>query len=298
VIAATCSLRRGFVAPLVAALLLAGAPSSLRAEDAPPTPVPTPAPEAPAAPPPLFSLKETGQLVLLDTKGIFLAPLKWDGGDWLKFGVGSAAVILTGVLLDNPVQEASQRSRTPGRDDFATVVQRFGAEYSFAVLGGYAVFGVAARDREAMNVAVDGLLASLFASGIATPVLKFAVGRARPNADLGNHYFTPFSTSNQSFPSGHTTQAFAVASVIAAHDSHLWVKIVAYGIAGTVGLARIEQNAHWTSDVLAGAILGTAIGNAVVLLNDRQRRGAEGPKVTFSPLVSPHGGGLLLTASF
>jgi membrane-associated phospholipid phosphatase len=289
---------RRAVAVLVGALLVAGAPSSVRADDDPPPPAAAPPSEAPPAPPPLFSLKETGQLVLVDAKGILLAPLHWDGEDWLKFGVGSAGVILTGVLLDTPVQEASQRSRTPGRDDFATTIQRFGSEYSWAVLGGYAVFGVAAKDREAMNVAVDGVLASLFASGIATPVLKFAVGRARPNADLGNHYFTPFSTANQSFPSGHTTQAFAVASVIAAHDDHLWVKILAYGIAGTVGLARIEQNAHWTSDVLAGAILGTAIGNAVVVLNERQRRGAPGPKVTFSPLLAPRGGGLLLTASF
>ncbi len=289
---------RRLVATILAGLLLAGAPATLRAEEEAPAPARTPAPDPAPPVPPLFSLKETGQLVLLDAKGILLAPLRWDGEDWLKFGVGSAAVILTGVLLDEPVQEASQRSRTPGRDDFATTVQRFGAEYSWAVLGGYAVFGLAAKDREAMNVAVDGVLASLFASGIATPVLKFAVGRARPNEELGDHYFTPFSTTNQSFPSGHTTQAFAVASVIAAHDSHLWVKIVAYGIAGTVGLARIEQNAHWTSDVLAGAILGTAIGNAVVLLNDRQRRGAPGLKVTFAPLVAPRGGGLLLTASF
>jgi len=289
---------RSVIASFVAALLLAGAPATLRAEEEALAPAGTPAPEPALPVPPLFSLKETGQLALLDAKGILLAPLRWDGEDWLKFGFGSAAVVLTGVLLDQPVQEASQRSRTPGRDDFARGIQRFGAEYSWAVLGGYAVFGLAAKDREAMNVAVDGLLASLFAYGIATPVLKFAVGRARPSADLGDHYFTPFSSSNQSFPSGHTTQAFAVASVIAAHDSHLWVKIVAYGIAGTVGLARIEQNAHWTSDVLAGAILGTAIGNAVVLLNDRQRRGAEGPKVTFSPLVAPRGGGLLLTAAF
>jgi membrane-associated phospholipid phosphatase len=289
------AVRSRAVALFVAALLLAGGAPSVRADEVPPPAAGTPPSEPP---PPLFSLKETGQLALLDAKGILLAPLHWDGEDWMKFGVGSAAVILTGVLLDTPVQEASQRSRTSGRDDFATTVQRFGSEYSWAVLGGYAVFGLAAKDREAMNVAVDGVLASLLASGIATPVLKFAVGRARPNADLGDHYFTPFSNKDASFPSGHTTQAFAVAAVIAAHDSHLWVKVLAYGIAGTVGLARIEQNAHWTSDVLAGAILGTAIGNAVVILNERHRRGAAGPKVTFSPLLAPRGGGLLLTATF
>ena len=297
-IVVTVAWSRRLVATILAGLFFAGVPSTLRADDVAPPPVETPAPEPVLPAPPLFSLKETGQLVLLDAKGILLAPAHWDGTDWLKFGVGSAAVFLTGVLLDEPVQEASQRSRTPGRDDFATTFQRFGAEYSWAVLGGYAVFGLAAKDRDAMNVAVDGVLASLFASVIVTPTLKIVVGRARPNADLGNHHFTPFSTANQSFPSGHTTQAFAVASVIAAHDSHLWVKIVAYGIAGTVGLCRIEQNAHWTSDVLAGAILGTAIGNAVVILNERRRRGVDGPAVSVAPLLAPRGGGLLVTASF
>ena len=289
---------RTIIAPVLAALLLAGSPATLRAEGETPAPAGTTAPDPAPPDPPLFSLKETGRLALLDAKGVLLAPARWDGEDWLKFGVGSAAVVLTGVLLDTPVQEASQRSRSPGRDQFSTTIQRFGAEYSWAVLGGYAVFGLAAKDRDAMNVAVDGLLASLLAYGIATPVLKFVVGRARPDAELGNHHFTPFSTSNQSFPSGHTTQAFAVAAVIAAHDSHLWVKIIAYGIAGTVGLARIEQNEHWTSDVLAGAILGTAIGNAVVVLNRRHRRGVEGPAVSVAPLVAPRGGGLLVTASF
>jgi membrane-associated phospholipid phosphatase len=265
----------------------------MRAADAPAA--------APSPPPPVFSFEEAGALAAGDATGVLLAPLHWDGSDWMKFGGAAAAVVATGFLLDNRLHDASQRSRTTSRDDAAVTIQKFGAEYSFAVLGGFAVVGFAAKDRAAMNIAVDGLLASAIASGVVAPVSKLAVGRARPNAGEGPDSFAPFS-SNASFPSGHTTQAFAVASVIAAHDGRLWVSVVSYGLAGSVGFARVEQDAHWASDVLAGAILGTVVGNAVVKVNDaiRAKRagGVEGPAVAVSPVLLGRGGGLTFSASF
>ena len=51
--------------------------------------------------------------------------------------------------------------------------------------------------------------------------------------------FHPFPNSERSFPSGEATQAFAVASVIAAHYDGLWIKISSYSIASLVGMARI-----------------------------------------------------------
>jgi membrane-associated phospholipid phosphatase len=219
----------------------------------------------------------------------------------LKFGGAAAAVAATGFLLDARTHDASQRSRTPSRDDAAATIQKFGAEYSFAVLGGFAVVGLAGRNREAMDVAVDGVLASVIAAGIVAPVSKILAGRARPNAGEGADHFDPFS-SDASFPSGHATQAFAVASVVAAHDGRLWVSVVSYGLAGSVGLARIHEDAHWASDVLAGAILGTAVGNAVVKVNDgiRARRAGEreGPAMAIAPVLLRRGGGLTISAGF
>jgi membrane-associated phospholipid phosphatase len=159
-----------------------------------------------------------------------------------------------------------------------------------------------------MNVAVDGLLSSVIAAGIVGPVFKVVMGRARPNAGEGPDSFAPFS-SNASFPSGHTTQAFAIASVVAAHDGRLWVSVLSYGLAGSVGFARIEQDAHWSSDVLAGAILGTVVGNAVVKVNDgirAGRRASDGPRagsapgatLALWPVLLRKGGGLSVVASF
>jgi membrane-associated phospholipid phosphatase len=279
---------RGLAATIAASLFV---PALTVAAEAP-----APAPEAP-----VFSFEEAGALAAGDATGVLLAPLRWDGTDWLKLGGAAAAVAATGFLLDNRLHDASQRSRTPSRDDAAVAIQKFGAEYSFAVLGGFAAVGLAAKDRAAMNVAVDGLLSSAIAAGIVGPVSKIVVGRARPNAGDGPDSFSPFS-SNASFPSGHTTQAFAVASVVAAHDGRLWVDVVSYGLAGSVGLARIHEDAHWASDVLAGAILGTVVGNAVVKVNDgiRARRAGPGdaPAVAIAPVLLGRGGGLTFSASF
>jgi membrane-associated phospholipid phosphatase len=265
-------------------------------------------PPAAAPPPPVFSFVESNAVALGDVQGVLLAPLRWDGTDWLKFGGATAAVLATGLLLDNTLHDASQRSRTPSRDSAAETIQKFGAEYSWGILGAYAVFGLAAKDRNAMNVAVDGALASAIAAGIVVNVSKVVVGRARPNAGEGPAHFDPFS-SDASFPSGHTTQAFAVASVIAAHDGRLWVSVAAYGLAGSVGLARIHEDAHWASDVLAGAILGTVVGNAVVKVNGRMRKRisddpvpavtpAPGTTLTLTPVLLRKGGGLSFGASF
>jgi membrane-associated phospholipid phosphatase len=257
--------------------------------------------------PPVFSLEETGALAAGDAANVLLAPRHWDGADWLKFGGAAAAVLATGLVLDERLREASQRSRTPSRDDAASAIICFGSTCSWAVLGGFAVVGFVGKNRAAMNVAVDGMLASGIATGIVAPVSKFVVGRSRPNTGEGPDNFHPFS-SDASFPSGHTTQAFAVASVVSAHDRRLWVRVVAYGLAGSVGFARIHEDAHWTSDVLAGAILGTAVGNAVVKVNDRLRadRGAagspgvraRGATLALFPVFLRKGGGISVAASF
>lgn len=258
-------------------------------------------PPGPQAPPPVFAWEEAGALALVDAKDVLGAPLRWDGAEWLKFGAAGAAVVATGFALDRWLRDASQRSRTAGRDDAATAVQCLGSACAFAVLGGFAAYGLAAKDREAMDVAVDGALASAIAWGIAAPVSKLAVGRARPNEEQGPSHFDPFS-GDASFPSGHTTLAFSVASVVAAHDKRPWVRAVSFGLAGSVGLARIHLDAHWASDVLAGAILGTAVGTLVVKVNARLRArpsvSGGRPSLAVAPLILRKGGGARVTASF
>lgn len=209
-----------------------------------------------------------GQLIY-DTKYILTAPLRWDSHDWLWTGAAAAAVIGTGVLMDkresDPVEDAQHRV-----DRLATKLEPFGGGYSLVTLAGFYGAGKLFDSPRASAVAEDGLTASIIAAGIISPAVKWVVGRVRPGDTPSSTDFRPFG-SNHSFPSGHTTQAFSVASVISAHYDSVWIDAAAYTTAAFVGYARHQHQAHWPSDIAAGALLGIAVGHTVVRLNEENR---------------------------
>jgi membrane-associated phospholipid phosphatase len=106
-------------------------------------------------------------------------------------------------------------------------------------------------------------------SGILVQLLKYVVGRSRPELWLGPFDHTlPSATS---FPSGHTVGAFAIGSVLyfgARQQSIRWTAML---LATGVGLARIFAFRHWPSDVIASALLGTAVGWFFVLAVREER---------------------------
>ena len=97
---------------------------------------------------------------------------------------------------------------------------------------------------------------SFIVAGIFEGALKFVVGRKRPSTTTEPFKFSPLS-GNASFPSGHTTEAFAGATVFAEQYPHWYVAVPAYAAASAVGLSRLRANQHWLSDVVAGAFLGS-----------------------------------------
>lgn len=224
------------------------------------------------------------RLVLDDVKHVVTAPARWDRNDWSTVGWSSAAVVGTALVIDHRWRDEMRR-HAPNNNPAIRQVERLGAQYSPAVVGGFLAVGALSGDDNTLETGEDMFSASLIASGIVTPTIKLLFGRARPRNNMGVNYFKPFSKANASFPSGHTTEAFALASVIAGHYAP-WVGYVAYGLAGTVGLARTYHDAHFASDVLAGAMIGTAVGRAVVRYNDK-RRGHGEMKMALVPQLAP-----------
>lgn len=237
------------------------------------------------------------KVALEDAKYILGAPLRWSGKDWLVFSGVAAGVVAFGFAADVPARDKTQSNQTAALDDLTRIVEPFGAEYSWAVIGAYGIAGFVFRDPEARDIAVDSALASILASGIITPILKRVIGRTRPNQNEGSTSFHPFS-GNQAFPSGHTTQAFAVASVISAHSDKVWVSVCAYTVAGLVGFSRIYHDAHWSSDVAAGAVIGTAVGRGLVAFNRRLRAKHENLHVAFAPIIDEDRRGLEVMVRF
>ena len=242
---------------------------------------------------PLYSYPE---ILVDDVKYVLTAPARWEQQEWQNFGLATFGVIGVAAIADRSVRDEMRR-HAPNNNGFMLGVERFGAEYSLVVLGGFYLAGATGGNDKATAVAQDGLAASLIASGIITPTIKFITGRARPREDAGTATFHPFSTdysSNSSFPSGHATQAFALASVIASHYDETWVKYSSYTIASLVGVARSYHGAHFASDVLAGALIGTLVGESVVAHNKQLRSS----RVVLLPDITPESVGMRLTASF
>jgi membrane-associated phospholipid phosphatase len=126
------------------------------------------------------------------------------------------------------------------------------------------------------DLGLHGTEAIVIASGMTT-VIKGLAGRARPSVVHDTipddfKFTRGFRGGGDyaSFPSGHTTAAFAAASVVTSESQRwcrkcVWVVAPAmYGGATLVGLSRMYHNRHWASDVALGAAIGTFTGIKVV----------------------------------
>ena len=100
-------------------------------------------------------------------------------------------------------------------------------------------------------------------SGIVCQVIKHLLGRARPRflSQFGAYHFAgpSFRSGIDSFPSGHTTTVFAAAVVFSLFKPS-W-KVGFFALAVSIGIVRILAGAHYPSDVLAGAALGSAVAS-------------------------------------
>jgi membrane-associated phospholipid phosphatase len=110
------------------------------------------------------------------------------------------------------------------------------------------------------------LFESLSFSGLAVISMRYIAARSRPPSGDGAWKFNGFRWANeiQSFPSGHTTVAFAFSTVLAERIDNIWARIGFYGMASLTAYARVLNNKHWVSDVIIGAGLGLAGGLHVV----------------------------------
>jgi len=235
------------------------------------------------------------QLFAHDAKEVFTAPARWTNREWALFTVGTLGIATLMVSFDDRLRSAVLNDPGGVKDQVASFFEPLGSWGSFVVLGGFYAGGLAAHDDKARGVAIDGLTASVISGIIITPVLKKVFGRSRPDEGQGPHDFSPFHGGG-SFPSGHGTQAFTVASVIATTYPKAWVRAACYVPASLVLYARMRHDAHWASDVAAGALIGYSVGITVVRTNLPQRLGAR--HVGVVPMLGPKGSGAVLTARF
>jgi len=222
-----------------------------------------------------------------DVGALVHLPLEMNRREWRNFAIAAAAVGAVGAF-DRQIRDSVQGESASSRD-FARSVRPLGQEGGIGLLALAWLGGRATHSETLVATADDGFEALLLTDVLIVPTLKEAFGRGRPR-NVGNDA-DAFGQGSASFPSGEAAEAFTIASVIAAHSSRWWVDSMAYGAAGLVGWARLRVDAHWASDVVAGAIIGTAVGHWVVRRNEESRW-------TIVPEVGRGTGGAVVHLSF
>ncbi|WP_306591171.1 phosphatase PAP2 family protein [Geothrix sp. 21YS21S-4] len=237
-------------------------------------------------------------LLAKDTLHVLRQPGEWDAQTWTNLSLGTLGVIGAAIALDPPLDRAVRRNARPGWDRVATNLENLGGTGSLILAGGAYLGGQFTHNPTLKSVGTDAGMSMAIAQLAVIIPLKYVVGRARPSADKGTFHFKPFQ-SGQSFPSGHTAQAFILASVISAHADSPWVSGVSYGTASLVALSRVERRDHFLSDVLGGALIGTFVGRTVVRYNESLRSQAKSRlAISFEPLLGSGYQGAVLRVNF
>lgn len=220
--------------------------------------------------------KKLGPNIIEDQKSIWLFPRHLAKGRYL---VPTAAFVLTGLTLtvaaDPPVAHSLRNTATFNGFNHAVS----STATSAAILGAPVALYGASLIRKDSKMGNTALLAgeAVADAEILTAVFKPALSRWRPSSIQPNGNFADtfaeggnrFSGDHNSFPSGHTIGAFAVATVVSRRygHPHRWVPILAYGGAALIGFSRLTASAHYPSDVFVGAVLGYSISRFAVLRN-------------------------------
>jgi membrane-associated phospholipid phosphatase len=200
--------------------------------------------------------------VLNDQKRIWTSPfhtakkdIKW----WAIFGGATATLI----VFDEQIQKNAPNP--PALVTVGTSGSDLGTAYALIpISAGFYFIGSKTANERFRESGLLGFEAMINAT-LVEEALKIVADRQRPLEGTGEgNFFHSANRLNSSFPSGHSINTFALASVFAHEYSHTWwVKVLAYAYAGGVAAARLAANRHFPSDTLAGGAIGWFIGDYV-----------------------------------
>jgi membrane-associated phospholipid phosphatase len=209
---------------------------------------------------------------LTDTRDILIGPLHWN----TKQAGACAGVIIAAAALsldDVHIRDFSQRNRTNLTNNISTYgVEPWGnGQYTIGTMALLYLGGTIFKDDRSKKVAMLGAKTYILTGG-AVEIPKFLLERDRPYQDPTYQYLFKgpvIPVRYTSLPSGHTTSAFAMATIVASeYKEKPLVVILSYTIATLGGMARIHDNQHWASDVLCGAAFGYAMGKLIYNKNN------------------------------
>lgn len=230
-----------------------------------------------------------------DSARSFKPHRKWWTKPAMVTGYGAASWLCY-RYFDARIQDESQEGKTSFKTSVFVGVGHLGlGKVQSISWGATALTSVLTKNRKLQQASLIWL-GSLAINSTITDQLKKTFQRHRPySGDPYNIFdWRGGPNINNSFPSAHTSNAFTTATVFATiYRNRKWVPYTAYALASLVGLSRIYNNAHWASDVLAGAGVGFLSAKAMMVLYRHAAR-----KWIFLPQKTPQGAGITAMLSF
>lgn len=170
--------------------------------------------------------------------------------------LGVLGTTALGMALDKSLRnKISDPTDSFGRS-VSDVGNAIGSVFVYPTLLGGTLLGKAIGSQTLYGVS-SRALKSVLVGGAGGMILKVAVGRERPSTSPDNNTsFKPFNFKDNSFPSGHTTVAFALATSFAREIDGEWDDVAFFSLATLTAYSRMHDNRHWFSDVVFGAGIG------------------------------------------
>ncbi len=179
--------------------------------------------------------------------------------------------------------------QTPTLATLFSVGEFYGNPIGAGLIGGGLYLGGLFSDNTSTRLTGRAVLESVLYASLFTQFLKMSVGRARPHQNKGARDFNGLSWTNAqwSFPSGHTTIAFATSASLSVRFKRPAATVGLFALALLTTGQRIYDDQHWLSDTLFGAAIGTSIGLAVGhLINAEEQSDRNLPSPTVQPIFS------------
>jgi membrane-associated phospholipid phosphatase len=202
---------------------------------------------------------------------------------------GYGLIALTGGPLKN-FDHYIQEKRNERRPNFSTHADDYLRYVPFVALYGLEALGVKGKHRIADKTGLM-LLSGVLVMG-SVSIVKKATDKERPD-----------HSDFVSFPSGHAAIAFAGAELINQEYGDLspWYSVAGYTVASATAVLRVYNNAHWFSDVVAGAgigILSTKVAYLVYPPLKRLLTGQKNLRLSAAPFYQNHAAGLSIAGKF
>jgi membrane-associated phospholipid phosphatase len=177
----------------------------------------------------------------------------------------------TGLLYhDLEIKSWANKNQKQSLSKASKVIEPMGrGSTAVGLVGGYYLLGIITGNIKTQQQAMIAAKSLFFTSGVIVGGLKYTTQRQRPyttNNPLSFHGIWN-TTKYHSFPSGHTADAFCLATFFTHQFRSKWLAIPLYAGATAVGLSRIYDNQHWASDVFFGALISTLATHAILTAN-------------------------------